>query len=60
MKVTECENKWCIYYGVQGEMCSHITINSFGMCESCMMIDPDDTELKMLRRRKLDSLGEYD
>ena len=53
---TECENKWCVYYEERRCILPGISVNSYGMCDSCIMVDPDETELKMQRKRHLDSL----
>ncbi len=54
MQRTECENKWCIYYEEGYCTIAGISINSYGMCDDCIMIDPDETEMKMRRKRQVD------
>lgn len=56
MQKTECENKWCIYYEEGRCTLVGISINSYGMCDDCIMIDPDETEMKMRRKREVDIL----
>ena len=56
----DCENKWCIYYEEGHCTLIGISVNSYGMCDDCIMVDPDETEMKMRRRRQVDVLDQRD
>lgn len=60
MHRTDCENKWCIYYEEGHCTLAGISVNSYGMCDDCIMLDPDETEMKMRRKRRVDVLEERD
>lgn len=60
MNRTDCENKWCIYYEEGHCTLLEISVNSYGMCDDCIMLDPDETEMKIRRKRQVDMLEEQD
>ena len=44
-----CKNKFCIYYRKERCMAEEIAINSVGMCEDCVYVEIDESELKVKR-----------
>lgn len=60
MITDECCNKWCVYYEAERCRLPGITVNVFGMCESCVMLEPDDLIAAPLRRQMVDQFEALD
>nr|MDD6335314.1 hypothetical protein [bacterium] len=51
-----CGNKFCIYYENQACLLDSITLDSIGMCASCVYINISEIDLaarRMILRKKL-------
>ncbi|WNX83596.1 hypothetical protein RWV98_13440 [Agathobaculum sp. NTUH-O15-33] len=60
MITDECLNKWCVYYESEKCRLPGITVNVFGMCESCVMLEPDEVIAAPLRRETVRHFDEMD
>lgn len=60
MITDECLNKWCVYYESEKCRLPGITVNVFGMCESCVMLEPDEAIAAPLRRETVRHFDELD
>ena len=52
-----CKNKFCIYYRKERCTAEDVAINSVGMCEDCVYVEIDESELKI---KRVDALEKMD
>jgi len=45
----QCENEYCAYWEKGECILKKISINAYGMCESCILATIDEEELKKAR-----------
>ncbi len=54
-----CKNKFCIYYRKDRCTAEDVAINSVGMCEDCVYVEIDESELKIKRVNTLEKMDRH-
>ena len=55
-----CDNKWCVYYKAAHCTLAGITVNSCGVCDSCVMLEPDEALAAPLRQEMTEAFDRMD
>ena len=53
-----CSNNFCIYWSEGKCLLKKISLDESGKCEECILVDIDESQLAVLRKKLLDKYEE--